>query len=301
MSNEITVNASRDRKAWLQARRGALGASEIAAILGLNPRTTPWEIWADKTGRLEDEPTNRAQAAGLWYERAVLDYAETIVGEVNRDVRVRCSDAPIASTCDAITVADHSPVEAKTTGLTGPVFGEWGDEGTDSVPDYYAVQVHTQLLCTGADLGHLFALVAGRGTVHYEIERNDRIADTIKQFASQWWEQHVVGDTPPPVEPTSFDVVKRLKREPGKVFILSSSDLVDRYEAARQARLDAAKLEDAAKAALLAAIDDAELAEVPDGRRVTYAATTVKRKAQPAREYEQRTLRVKKAAKKRQQ
>lgn len=287
------VGASADRSAWLEERRKNLGASDMAAILGLNPRTTPWQVWADKTGRLEPEPSTAAQRAGLLYERAILDYAEDVLGDADRDVLVTCPTAPMAATCDAIIRSTGHPVEAKTTGITGPVFGDWGEEFSDDVPEYYAIQVHAQLVCTRAEIAHLFALVAGRGTLQFVIERNDRIADILQEHATRWWDTHIVRDIPPDITSTPSDVVKRLRREEGKRIQLPSLDLLDQYEQARQQRLDAEKIEDAAKAALLSSLGDAELGEASDGRLVSFKQTTRNEKAREARVIQYRTLRVK--------
>ena len=50
-----------DREKWLKARRSGLGASEVAAILGLSPWSTPYKVWKDKVSseppvELETEP-----------------------------------------------------------------------------------------------------------------------------------------------------------------------------------------------------------------------------------------------------
>ena len=37
-----------DREKWLNARRSGLGASEVAAVLGLSPWSTPYKVWRDK-------------------------------------------------------------------------------------------------------------------------------------------------------------------------------------------------------------------------------------------------------------
>ena len=44
-------NPSRD--AWLAARRSGIGGSDIAAICGLSPYQTPYDVWLDKLGQWE--------------------------------------------------------------------------------------------------------------------------------------------------------------------------------------------------------------------------------------------------------
>ena len=44
---------------WTEARRTRLGGSEIAAVLGLSPWTSPFTLWHVKAGSVEPEPGNR--------------------------------------------------------------------------------------------------------------------------------------------------------------------------------------------------------------------------------------------------
>ena len=37
-----------------QRRRDHLGASDMAAVMGVSPYRNAWTIWAEKTGRLEE-------------------------------------------------------------------------------------------------------------------------------------------------------------------------------------------------------------------------------------------------------
>jgi putative phage-type endonuclease len=209
-----------DRAAWLEERRKAIGASEVAAILGISPWSSQWDIWADKTGRVEAWEGNDATRLGNSFEAAVLDVAEAELGKLERNVSVPAIGLPLISTCDAITVNTERPVEAKTTGLVGPVYGDWGDEGTDHVPDNYLVQVHAQLICTGADVGYLFALIPGRGVVKYEIATSPLAHQQIGNILSDWWERHIVQGVEPSRDKASFEVVKRLRKTPNKVVVL---------------------------------------------------------------------------------
>lgn len=212
--------ATFDRALWLEKRRQSIGASEVAAILGVSPWSSQWDIWADKTGRVEAWEGNDATRLGSSFEAAVLDVAEAELGKLERNVSVPAIGIPLVSTCDAITLDTERPVEAKTTGLTGPIHGHWGDAGTDEVPENYLVQVHAQLICTGADVGYLYALIPGRGVVKYDIPTSPRLYEQIGNILADWWERHIVQGLEPSREKASFEVVKRLRKTPNKVVIM---------------------------------------------------------------------------------
>lgn len=39
--------------AWLKSRKAGVGGSDMSTILGLNSFKTPYELWLEKTGRVE--------------------------------------------------------------------------------------------------------------------------------------------------------------------------------------------------------------------------------------------------------
>lgn len=284
-----------DREKWLEDRRKAIGASDVAAILGISPYASAWDVWADKTGRLEAWEGNESTRLGQFFEPGILDYAESRLGELARGERFLHASLPIAATLDARCVADGRPVEAKTSGLAGPVYGSWGDELTDQVPDNYLVQVHAQLLCTGADLAYLFALLPGRGVVQFNIERSDKVCNQLGEILHDWWEKHVLADIAPSTDKASYEVVKRIKRVPSKSIELNSdvATILDRFERAKRVAKKAAEIEERYKAQLIASLQDAEEASFEDGRSVTYFEQT--KKASVVKESKFRVLRVKKA------
>jgi len=269
-----------------------IGASEIAAILGLSPWRTPWEVWAQKTGRLDDYPSSPALEAGKLVESAVLDWAETRLGSLQRQVEVAIPGTPIVCHPDGLTT-NGEPVEAKTTGLVGPVVGEWGADGSDEIPLYYTVQVLIQLAATGADRGYVPVLIGGQGFRLYVLLHSRDVARSLVDFICLWWTKHIEKDVPPSTDTVpSLDVLSRVKRAPNKIVQWSSSELVDEWLAAKAAVSAAAKKEEELRARLLLELGDAEVAELPDGRQLTYFEQ--KRKAYTVPESVFRVLRLKK-------
>lgn len=282
----------------IEARKSRIGASDVASIMGLPTfrGRNAYSTWLDKTDQLEPEKqVNAAITAGNRLEPVVLDYAEAAFGELQRNVVVfDPQGGPLASTLDGRVVADGRPVEAKTSGIEGPIHGTWGEVGTDDVPDGYIIQCQTQLLCTGAEVCELVALLGGRGFCEFRIEPMDGLIAQIRAITADFWERYIIPKRDPrgewadrlktahgvqlecdPCEPV-LETVKRYRRVPKKLITIESPDKLLAYQAARQARLDAAKLEESLQAEVLADIGDAEAAEYPGGIVATYYETSRK-------------------------
>lgn len=268
-----------------------LGATDVAAVLGLSPWRTPYEVWAEKTGRLEARPASEAMDAGLRLETVVLAWAERTLGPICPGGEVALPGTPIVCHPDART-REGQPVEAKTSGIVGPLHGEWGEEGTDDIPAVYVVQALVQLAACDADCCHVPALLGGRGFRLYRVEANEAVQQEIIERTSFWWDAHVVRDTPPANQgPPPLDVLRRVRRESGKRVPLAAK-LVDAWLLAKQRAAEAAEAEELARAAVIAALGDAEIGELPDGRIVAYREQH--RRAFSVPESTFRVLRVKK-------
>lgn len=272
----------------------SIGASEIAAVLGLSPWASPYEIWARKTGRIESHKSSDAIDAGKRLERVVLDWAEDVLGPIRREIEAPIDGTPILTHPDGIT-HDGRPVEAKTSGIAGPLYGEWGEPETDQIPDYYLVQALMQIAATEADLCFVPALLGGRGFSLYRVPANKALQREIIERVCTWWDRHVVRDEPPEMTaPPPLSIMKRLRREPGKSVDLDPG-LVETWLSAKERAKQAAKEEEEAQAAVLAALGDAEAGTLPDGREVTYFEQF--RKGYVVEECRFRVLRVRKGGK----
>lgn len=292
----IQTTPEQDRQQWLEDRKSAIGASDVAAILGLSPWSGPWEVWADKTEKVEPWRGNDYTRAGQAFENAVLDQAELELGKLERNIRVVHPSLPMAATLDARVLYGGNPVEAKTTGIVGRPYGDWGDALTDQVPDYYLVQVHAQLTVTGAELAYLYALIAGRGVVKFQIERSVKLCEQLGNLCNDWWHKHIVLNQEPSRERLpAIDVVKRLRREPKKRihFNDASAALIkEREELKEQEKSIKDRLEEVDTRILLD-LGDAEAADLPDGGQVTYFERS--RKAYQVEACKYRVLAIKQA------
>ena len=62
-----------DREKWLEERRKGIGGSDAAALVGMNSYSTPYTVWADKTGRLPEKEDSEAMRQGRDLEQYVAE------------------------------------------------------------------------------------------------------------------------------------------------------------------------------------------------------------------------------------
>lgn len=273
----------------------ALGASEVAAALGLSPWTSPYELWARKTGRLTTCKESDALEAGTRLEPAIIDWAESVIGRIERPVEAAIDGTPIVTHPDGLTEG-RCPVEAKTSGITGPLYGTWGEAWTDEIPEHYLVQCLVQLEATGGEACFVPALLGGRGFTMFRVPSSPEIQREIVERACTWFRKHVEADRPPELTvPPPLTVLKKLRRDPGRTVEIDP-ELVERWLEAKERAKEAQRSADELQAAVIAALGDAEAGELPDGRVVTYYEQF--RKGYWVDDTTFRVLRIKKGARK---
>jgi putative phage-type endonuclease len=245
-----------------EQRKKSLGASDMAAILGISPYKSAYDVWLEKTDKLppEQEINNDAIEAGNRFERGVLSWAQQSLGPLRRNVYLKADSLPIHAILDARVVKDGTPVEAKTAGLFSPLSGEWGMEHTDQIPDAYLVQVQVQMLCSGKDMAFLAAFLGGRGFQMYDIPINVDLQDIIKVKAVEFWDKHVVADVPPVDSLPSLDLISKMNRTPGKQ-VSVADELIQEWLSAKEALKQSEDRQAILKAQIYAALGDAEASE----------------------------------------
>ena len=264
-----------------QVRNQGVGASEVASVLGLDPRRSAYDLWALKTEKHEEsgeDESTQQQTIGNLIEpttAAVFEH-ETGLKLVKPTGTYKAENGIMFANLDRqVGVAKRGAAvcELKSTGFVDG----WGDPDTDQVPDMVMLQVHAQMICSGSELAYVARLLGrfGFSFTKYHVPINLDLARTIEDRVESFWNDHVVKDIPPEHSLPSLGVVSHFKRAAGKTVAIAP-EVVAAWMQARDERLEVEKKEDQAKANLLAALGDAEVGECP-GLRVSYVTVTTNR------------------------
>ena len=183
---------------WLAERRKSIGGSDAAAIVGMNHYVTPYALWADKTGRLPDQPDNEAMRQGRDLEQYVADrFTEATGKRVRRHTAMfHNPDYPFAhANIDRAVIGERAGLECKTTSIMNLKKFRNGE-----YPENYYVQCVHYMAVTGWNRWYLAVLILNQGFHWFVIERDQAEIDALMQAEHDFWNAYVLPDVPPPVD-----------------------------------------------------------------------------------------------------
>ncbi|WP_210546101.1 lambda-exonuclease family protein [Rhodoferax sp. PAMC 29310] len=195
------IQLTQGSQAWLDYRRTMRNASETAAVLGVSPWCTPYQLWLLKTGRAQN-PTNVAMQRGTDLEPAARLAYEAETGNIMQPLVLQ--DGLYSASLDGMTLEGDLIVEIKCP-YRGQDSALWREVKAGYVPDHYAAQIQHQMMVSGATLAHLYVFDGTQGLL-----RPVAPIDHAVQRIRDGWDQFQIyldTDTPPPL--TDADTVQR--------------------------------------------------------------------------------------------
>lgn len=193
----ITKITTPDHEAWKELRSKYIGGSDAAAVVGLNPYSSAYSLWAEKTGQTPPFEGNLATEVGTFLEEFV---AKKFEQETGKKVR-RCNQSILndkypwaIANIDREIVGEDAGLEIKTTSelLTKKFKG--GD-----FPSQYYVQCTHYLAMTGKQKWYLAVLIGNRDFKIFTIDRDDTEIAALMSAEEKFW-SCVTTKTPPAVD-----------------------------------------------------------------------------------------------------
>lgn len=209
------------------ARENGIGASECAAVLGISPYCTPYELWLVKTGRAPKESILNESRVRLRHA-----HEQTIADEyaVQKNVKLRRVNQTVYHKkfphmlchLDRVVIGERKIIECKSS--MGWMKSSWGDVGTDNVPMAYIAQVQHQYACSDYSTADIAVLIDIDDFRIYPIERDEAIIKTIEEKVDHFWRYHVLEDNSP--DPTTRGDIKLMFPTNNGNLMESTSDTI---------------------------------------------------------------------------
>ena len=188
----------KNKQEWLRERKNYLGGTDLGAIAGLNPYRTALDVYLDKTSDDIACETSPAMRWGNLLEEAVAkayseDTGQTI--EIEPNTIYHPSMKFLGANIDRWVGDKEYVLECKTAGFTRGK--EWGEEGTDQIPESYLVQVAYYAAICAVPKVDIAVLIGGQDFRIYTYERSKELEDKLIKIACNFWDNHIAKRIPP--------------------------------------------------------------------------------------------------------
>lgn len=277
-----------DEAHWHAMRAQDLTSTDVAALFGLSPYKTAFELWHEKrSGEVAQVKDNDRMRWGRRLEAVVAegiaeerDWAIRPFKDYGRlpDIRlgasfdfriltpIRHAEQPDGSAIGEYDgdTPDDAILEIKTVDFLAFRNGWTIEDDYVEAPAHIELQVQHQMLVSGLRRAFIGVLIGGNRIEVLEREADDQVHAGIIAAARTFWASIEAGIAPPPVMPDDARAVIRLNQhaEPGKLLDVRENpyivELVRQYDYLGRQAKQVADERDVVKAELLQAIGDAE-------------------------------------------
>lgn len=182
---------------WHAIRQQGIGGSDVAALLGISPYKSAYQLYLEKRGEYDPltETETRQMYWGRRHESLIL---EEYAIETQREVIVpggvfRHVDMPfMLASLDG--VAEGRVVEGKASRIQKG----WGEPGTADIPWHYILQCQHYLTVTGFQEADVAVLIGGDDFRIYTVYGDAELQGMLVEAEEQFWRQVLKGDPPTP-------------------------------------------------------------------------------------------------------
>jgi len=268
-----------------QARKAGIGGSDVAAIMGMSPWKTRHEVYLEKRGEIEEENIDDKEIiifGNLLEDVVAGEYARRNKVKVERrnDMIKHSKHEFMLANIDRKVVGVKKGLECKT----GDKYtrGNWGEAGTDQVPDYYHIQCGHYMNVLDYPVWDLAVLIGGNEYRDYTLERDKELSELMEESCITFWEQVTKG-VPPEIDfahQSTTGLIKRMYPGTNGEEIILPEDL----ERWHQVKLDSDEevkrytaVSTACKARILAAVGENAVGILPN-LGTQYKRSEVKKK-----------------------
>jgi len=256
---------------WLEERRKGIGGSDIAAIMGLSPWKTAYQVYQEKRREITPVGETKLMDWGKRLEPAIRQWYSDQTGRCVRlpeKILFHSRHPFMLASLDGFT-DDGRVVEIKSA-RSGK---EWGMPGSNEIPSYYLLQCQHYLFVTGFEVADVPVSIAGGSPELYEVPADRELQEMILESALTFWRRVEEGNPPDPV--SYADAVQRFGSSQAEGVIPATDEQINLVSDLRIIReaLKAMEIEEEEiKGKIIVALGEAgNVLAGPDGRAlVTY-------------------------------
>lgn len=180
---------------WLRLRKAGIGGSDVGAICGLNPYSSPMSVYYEKTCLETEDFDNESMRQG----RDLEDYVarrfmeETGLKVRRSNVMYQSETYPfMLANVDRLISGENMGLECKTASAYSA--DKWVE---NSVPAHYELQCHHYMAVTGAKAWYLAVVILGKEFKYKRIDRDEELIQNLITIEQDFWENHILSRNMP--------------------------------------------------------------------------------------------------------
>lgn len=273
--------------AWHALRAMDITSTESAALFGMSPYATRFELWhRKKAGQILQIEENERMRWGTRLQdaiaRGIAEDCGIKVRKLNAYMRHNHSRMGASFDFEVVgvdttvtdyvaTLADmytaHGPGVLEIKNVDSLIFrDQWvkNEDGTYEAPEHIELQLQHQLHVVDRDWGVIAAMVGGNRPVIITRLRDEHVGGAVQAQVDAFWQSIESNQPPAPDFRLDADTISKMYgfADPGKVFDARNDETVTslcaRYRELADAEKNAEEEKKAVKAQLLTLIGDAE-------------------------------------------
>ena len=232
-----------NKQEWLRERKNYLGGSDLGAICGLNPYHTALDVYLDKTSDDISEETNAAMRWGNLLEDVVAKAYSEDTGydvEIEPNTIYHPQYSFLGANIDRWADNKRRILECKTASFLKAK--EWGDLGTDQIPESYLIQNATYSAVCNVPVVDTAVLIGGQDFRIYTYNRNKELEEKLIKIACNFWHNHIEKRIPPKCVNTrdTFNLFPQSNHHE----IVAESNILEKWEELKAAKEEENRIAD---------------------------------------------------------
>lgn len=269
VENDREIITDATEQEWLKLRTHDITSTDAAALFGISPYLTPYELWhRKKSGTVVSLAGNERMAWGSRLQDAIATGICKDNGWTEyrrKDEYVRLLKLPMGSSFDfEVSYGGAMPLlEIKNVDSLAYKNG-WLVEGDNvEAPPHIELQVQHQLAVADRPRAYIGALIGGNRVVLIQRERDEHVIGALMDRVKSFWDTIDKNQEPQPDFQKDADFIRTLYRyaEPGRVLDASGNELLAtlavNYKKAAEAAKQLQAEKDGYKAQMLTLIGEA--------------------------------------------
>lgn len=171
---------------WHDIRKNYIGASDCPVIMGVSPWKTPFQLWQEKLGMIDDVQVNSAMKRGLLLENEARQrVSEMLEANLHPEVIFSLGHPFMMASLDGIDVDRKYMVEIKCPGKE-----DHNSACEGIIPEKYIPQLQHQMIVAELGFAYYFSYSPGSEIpeVLIRVDKNEKLCEKIIKEERKFWD-----------------------------------------------------------------------------------------------------------------